>query len=79
MFICTTKGGEKRCLYRGRIVAVQGDQVDVRWEANHQAKNCPNVDVHPSKLAAWPTVMKKESARSPTKDAPQPASDDEVF
>ena len=35
-------------------------------------------DVHASELAAWAVVMKKDSARSPPKDAPQPASVGEV-
>ena len=37
-FNCTTKGGEKRYLYRGRIVAVQGDQMDVRWDVEQQVE-----------------------------------------
>ena len=33
IFNRTTKGGEKRHLFRGCIVALQGDQVDVHWDA----------------------------------------------
>ena len=79
VFNCTTKGGEKHYLYRGRIVAVQGDQVDVRWEAERRVKAHSGFDVHASKLAASVVAMKKDSTRSPIKDAPQPASNKEVF
>ena len=78
VYNCTTKGGEKQCLYRGRIVAVQGDQVDVRWEADRQVKTHLGVDVHTSRLTARAALMKKDSARSPAKDVPQPASNEEV-
>ena len=78
VFNCTTKGGEKRYLYRGRIVAEPGDQVDVRWEADRLVKTHSNADAHASKLAAWAAVMKKDSARCPTKDVPQHASNEEV-
>ena len=44
MFNCTTKGSEKHYLYRGRILAVQGDQVDVCWEADRQVKPHPSID-----------------------------------
>ena len=64
---------------RGRILAMHGDRVDVRREANRQVKTHSGGDVHASELATWATVMKKDSACSLAKDAPQPASVQAVF
>ena len=41
-------------------------------------KTYSSVDVHASELSAWATVVKKDSAPYPTKDAPQPASNEEA-
>ena len=78
VFNCATKGREKRYVYPGRIVARQGNQVDMHWEANRRMKTYSSGDVHAFKLVALAIVMKKDSACSPAKDAPQPASLGEV-
>ena len=42
-------------------------------------KTYSSVDVHASELSAWAAVVEKDSARyHPTKDAPQPASNEEA-
>ena len=55
-------------------MAVQGNQVDLRWEADCQVKTCAHGDAHATELAAWAAVTKKDSAHSPAEEAPQPAS-----
>ena len=66
VFNCTTKGGEKRYLYRGCIV-------DVSWDADSKVKTHCCGDVHASELVAWATPPRYyDGARSLARMHPNP-------